>query len=172
MQYNQDIFIIATAILIFIIFFVAHIIFLRINKDREPVYGIITIFLVTGAIGGAFEWFFIFTSPGEKSAVIISLFSYLFIFIAYMLGVFGMMMSSLRLRMLSEIAGRGKTGISEIELLEIYNRDKIIKSRLSRFIQSGDMEYKNRYYYIKKPFSIFELHGLIFTVIKKLYGIK
>ena len=149
-----------TALIRFLLFVVCHVLWFRMGKVKEPVRVLILSFLLVGVLTGWLEW------------GILSWFVYALLVIAYILGIFGMMMASLRVRILSLIVKEGGRGITLPAILKIYNRDKIIKNRLARLVGSRDVYLRNNKYHLQKQFSLFLIHGSIFALLKKLYGFK
>ena len=62
------------------------------------------------------------------------LFTLLFVF-----GIFGVVEASLSLRILSEIAGSGKKGITRRDMMVQYSRQHIVKRRVDRLLFSGEL---------------------------------
>lgn len=89
--------------------------------------------------------------------------------VAYILGIFGMLVSSLRIRLLLEIGKGGKNGITVEEILKSYNKELIIGERLKRLVESGELSYEKGRYSLKRGFSVFLIHQYIFKMVKKIY---
>lgn len=100
---------------------------------------------------------------------LISLMTFNLFVVAYILGVFGMVVSSLRIRILSEIAHRGERGLSIDNLLRHYNKEAIIKERVRRLIQTGDIFCEKGTYRLNNRFSLFLFHKIVFDVLGTLY---
>jgi hypothetical protein len=100
----------------------------------------------------------------------VSFLLYSMLAIIYILGFFGLLESSLRIRILEEIARRGDRGMKREELFRIYNRNVIITKRLERFIETKDIDYRNGFYIMRPRFSYFNIHSYIFESIKHLYS--
>jgi hypothetical protein len=106
---------------------------------------------------------------------VISFVLYGLLALTYILGPFGLIESSLRLKLLDEIAKAGVTGVDRHTLVKIYNVHDIIRKRLDRFLTSKDFVYRNGNYIINNRFSFFIFHTFVFENIKKIYlsgGIK
>ena len=157
-------YILITAIIRFVIFFILHIIWFRIRGNKNPISALILCFFLTALLTSVF-----IESIYQN---LISFLFYLFIFVAYVLGIFGMVLASLRVRILSLIVSKSEMGIDYTGILEIYNRDRIVRNRLLRLKDSGEVKLKKNKYYIKRKFSLYELHGLIFDLMKIIYGFK
>ena len=166
-----DIYIVESALVRFIIFFIFQIFWIRLRKKGEEINSLAVIFLVTGIVSTLIERDVFQFSNHERQMSVISLILYFFIFVFYMLAVLGMAASALRLRLLILIFKNVSRGINYKDILKHYNRDKIVDVRLKRFVKTGEMGIENKKYFLRKPFSIFQLHGFIFRLMSKLYGI-
>jgi hypothetical protein len=100
---------------------------------------------------------------------IISTTLYIFMVAIYVLGPFGLILSSLRIRLLEEVATAGDNGLTEQHLYRVYNINDIIQKRLDRFIKSKDFIYQNGFYIIKNRFSYFLIQAFLFENMKKIY---
>lgn len=173
----MDLQIIILSIVSFLLFLILHvIIFSRIDQSyvlvwivKTCILGTISPFLfallfsIVFPIGGyshQVHFLIVYTS---------SFLLYSLLAIGYILGMFGLLESSLRIKILQEIATAGKRGIQKKEIHRVYNRDVIIVKRLKRFIRSGDISYRNGLYTMRKRFTYFVVHAFIFESMKKLY---
>lgn len=102
------------------------------------------------------------------TAIMLSIMLYWMLVPFYLYG-FGIIESSIRIRILSEIASAGESGISEKALFEKYNKDSIIRKRLERFLASGELKFDGRYYRIKNRFSFYWVLAGYFRLFWKLY---
>lgn len=177
---NMDLQIVFSSLLSFVSFFILHVyIFSRIDHSKVLIWivktcMIGTIFPLLFAL--LFSFFFpVFGNSALLQFVIvfiISILLYSLLSIGYILGVFGLLESSLRIRILEKIARAGKEGISKKDINALFANDAIIAKRLKRFIQSGDIIYKNGLYNMKRRFSYFVVHAFIFESMKKIYSSK
>lgn len=173
----MDLQIINSSIASFFLFLILHIIiFSRIDHSFVLVW-IVKTCLLSSIFPFLFALLFSIVFPiAEYSQTVHFLIVYTSSFllysllaIGYILGMFGLAESSLRIRILEEIAAAGKRGIQKKELYRVYNRDVIIAKRLKRFITSGDIIYRNGLYTMRKRFSYFIVHAFIFESMKKIY---
>ena len=163
----MDIYILITAIFRFFLFLIIQILLFRaINKKNAIKWLIYTLALST-LISLIFEW--VFSPSFNFYNCIISIFISTCMIALYILGFLGMIVSAVRLRLLSEVAYSGDKGISKANLLKIYNKDKIIESRLARLKEDGDLRFKDGYYYIHNRLSPFLFHGIIFRLMRRLF---
>ncbi|OGG12646.1 hypothetical protein A3D77_03965 [Candidatus Gottesmanbacteria bacterium RIFCSPHIGHO2_02_FULL_39_11] len=87
----------------------------------------------------------------------------------YILAVFGVIESSIRIRVLSEIVSYGLKGVSYKNLLKKYNKKIIIDKRLGRFVQSGELIYDENYYKRGSMKTFSYIPAFIFSLYWKLY---
>ena len=88
----------------------------------------------------------------------------------YVICIFGPYETSVRMRLVREIAKGGSQGISELELEARYNPETLVKIRLQRLIGSGDITEVNGMYKVISRRNIFFIFDTIGTLIKKLIG--
>ena len=173
----MDLQIVISSFISFLVFLILHVVvFSRIDHRHVLVWIVRTCML--GAVFPFLLAYIIslfFPIPGImpfSQFFLVSSFSFILyslLSIGYILGVFGLMESSLRIKILEQISRAGKRGIHKKELYKVYNRDVIIGKRLKRFIKAGDVIYNNGMYTIRKRFSYFIVHAFIFESIKKIY---
>ena len=88
----------------------------------------------------------------------------------YVLCVFGPYETSVRMRLVREIAGGGGKGISPEELLLRYNAQTIVDVRLQRLKGSRDIIEKNGLYRVVSSKNFFFIFDAIAGVLKKWIG--
>lgn len=168
----MDVFIVLTAFTAFMVFFLSHLLIFRIIKQEELVKWLIllytAVFLLEG-VGVTFLLFPTFSISLVIMILILSLVLYTLLAFIYVLGILGVVTTSMRIRLLDEIVERGPEGLERGEILKIYNRDRVLKRRLSRLVAGGELIYKDGYYCLNRPFSYFIIHNLIQKVLKRLY---
>jgi|WetSurMetagenome_2_1015567.scaffolds.fasta_scaffold408550_2 hypothetical protein len=173
----MDLRIVTTSILSFIFFLLIQtLIFHKIDK-KEILVWIVKTCLIGGAFPLVFSIIFAFLFPINDysfiSQLLIVFFAsfvlYSFLAVLYILGPFGLIESSLRLKLLSEIANAEEIGLKKQDLYKAYNINAIIQKRLERFVVSKDFIFQNGNYIIKNRFSYFLVHTFLFENMKKLY---
>lgn len=165
----MDFYILETAFFGFLLFLTLHILIYRsIDKIKVVNFLIFTYFL--SSLLYLLIEFFIFYPQGSKVPLFVSFLIYNLMVVAYILGIFGMLVSSLRIRLLLEIGKGGKNGITVEEILKSYNKELIIGERLKRLVESGELSYEKGRYSLKRGFSVFLIHNYIFEFLRKLYG--
>ena len=85
----------------------------------------------------------------------------------YVLCLFGPYETSIRMRLVREIARPGSQGLSLKELLERYNVETMVNLRLARLLGSGDIVCKNGLYQVGRGRNFFFVFDAIAAVIKK-----
>jgi len=95
-----------------------------------------------------------------------SLLSFLLSFV-YILCIFGPYETSVRMRLVCEIASCGKSGITRQELFKRYNSQVMAQLRLRRLIGSGDIIEKDGRYILIKKQNVFFLFDAIAGLLKK-----
>jgi len=162
-----DLYIILIAFLGFILFFFIHIVVFRIIPKKEVIKGLIYSYFFATFLLIFAE--FIFIKHLSLLGFFISFFMYSFFALVYVLGVFGMMDSSLRIRLLTEIAHAGKSGIDSGALHQLYNKEVIISKRLSRLTNAGVINFSNGFYRTSNRITYFTLHAILYSIMRYLF---
>lgn len=143
----------------FAVFFAAHVVVFRNIQERDAVrwFFLLVVLVSTLIIFAGFGWLTIV----------------LFIMLAscYFMGIFGLMATSVRIRILCEIARAGSRGMTMKQLLARYNREAIVTKRLARLVSSGDIVCANGKY--RRPagrMTFFTFPALLLRAMKMLYG--
>src|SRR3989344_5284288 len=74
--------------------------------------------------------------------------------IIYIIGIFGVIESSVRMKLLTLVAEKSTRGLTQAELAKTYNKVVDLTSRLNRLISSGDVQLINGKYYLRKQLSL------------------
>ena len=85
----------------------------------------------------------------------------------YVLCVFGPYETSVRMRLVREIARAASGGISRQELLKRYSAQTIVDLRLRRLMGSGDIVEKDGLYHSRGQRNFFFIFDSIARIIKK-----
>lgn len=152
----QDLVTVMGSIAGFLVFFAAHSVVFRRIAAKDAV-----------------RWFFILVIFTSIVMVLVGLSwvsSMLFIILAccYFMGVFGLMATSVRIRILSEIART--RGVMYKALLVRYNRDVIVRCRLMRLVASGDIVLEKGKYRGGGRVTFFMVPAFVLKLMKVLYG--
>ena len=89
--------------------------------------------------------------------------------VSYILGFFGMMAASLRVRILGEIYKSQERGMDHDEILKKYNKKLIVDERLLRLIGAGEVRKDGDKYILENRFSVFRMHHNLYVLFKKMY---
>lgn len=173
----MDLFIIINSGFTLLVFLVMHVVYLR-GSDPSQVFG--RLFSSFGFAGitpfvlGIIGYFSGMLTGYSFSLIIfssvISWIFYAFLAFLYILVVFGIMESSVRISLLKEIYGDGDKGKTFDLIIRRYNKKTIIEKRLARFLQSGEVVKKSGYYLRGKKFTPYSLPDVIVQLIWKIYG--
>ncbi|MDP1722111.1 MAG: hypothetical protein Q8L37_02785 [Candidatus Gottesmanbacteria bacterium] len=170
----MDIFILAGSVGTFLIFLALHVLVLRQISDRSviPVFWMTYVFVSMAAhvfLG------IVSSMRGMGAVPTLGIVAASFLLSTlltgnYFMGIFGVMESSIRMRVLGEVVRAGRAGVSRRTLLTHYNHMKIVDKRLARFVASGDIERMGEVYVSRKPFTFFLVPALMLHFFWWVYG--
>ena len=103
------------------------------------------------------------------AAVLASVIQGLLCFV-YVLCIFGPYETSVRMRLVREIAASAGNGVSLQELLSRYNPETLVNIRLQRLVGSGDLIEKDGRFRLGRSKNFFFVFDAIAGVIKKWIG--
>ncbi len=152
----------------FLVFFAAHVAVFRKIRARDAVRWFFILVVVVGSILGVIQvWTTHLLSVGSSLTSIM-----LFVILAccYFMGVFGLMATSVRIRILCEIARAGTKGMTMKQLLTRYNHEVIVRQRLARLVSNGDLRNFGGKYHGRRRFTFFVFPALMLRCMKLLYG--
>lgn len=150
----NDVMTVAVSLAGFMIFFAAHVLVFRRIRQQDAV-----------------RWFFILVFIiGFGISMVSWIASILFLLLSccYFMGMFGLMATSVRIRIMSEIARAH--GITYHALLLRYNRDTIVRSRLARLVASGDIVLESGKYRSGGKITFFMAPSFVLKLMKVFYG--
>ncbi len=147
----------------FALFIVVHVALCRVAPHHQAVRTFFVALAVTSTLVVALAW----RAAGWEAAVI-SWLLFTLISCSYFMGIFGLMATSVRIRLLIEIARAGGNGITMNQLLKRYNREVIVRQRLARFVASGDIIVTGGRYRAGGVVTFFALPALILATLKRL----
>lgn len=158
----MDLNLIFAALAAFLLFLFIIAILFRVTRQEAAILdmlwafvgvGVAVAFLFAGSWGMAqYVWW----------ASMYGLFSALFVF-----GIFSLVEASVTLRILTEIA-RVPSGIPMRQLLQRYNRFRIIKRRIARLVYSGELKESGGVFTLGKK-SYFTLREIVFEFLRKIF---
>ncbi len=162
-----DINIFLTAVFSFFVFLGVHFIVFRHIEEKTVLSWLMRIYY----LGALVNLFVSFTMLGFGSIVFVffSFLLYTMLVFCYILGIFGLMESSIRIGLIMKIGQSSTYGMRKQDILKNYNRRIIVAKRLKRFVASGELKYQKGYYLIKKKFSYFIINDFINSFMRKIY---
>lgn len=175
----MDLLIIKTVFGELILYILMQAVIFRIVKPKEVIKWLVYDFLLVSAVILSITGFNIFHKIAFLSSygfteIIFAFFISMLLFglasLIYILRVFGVVAASMRIQLLETIYEAGNKGLPHNKLLKLFNRDKLLKKRLNRFISSGEIKYKNNSYVLNKRFSMASIPFIYFNMIWKLYA--
>lgn len=147
----------------FALFIVLHILSFRFVEAKQVLRFLMIIYLFC-----LFLSFAICMAFNSSQIIIFSFIIYSSLVFIYVIGVFGLVESSIRIRLLDLIAHEGKKGIGRRAILKVYNRRIIVRKRLLRLCSSGELIYEKGCFRKKKNVSFvyipYYLTGIMFYV--------
>lgn len=173
-----DLTIVFSALSAYLLFMMVHIVIFRFINQHRVIRWLVMSYTVGGLICLSISFVTIqITNPQSVNlspTTVLFIASVAFILYSvittgYILVLFGVIESSVRLRLLELIALAGENGIKHSEILYNYNGHTIIKKRLLRMISSGEIIQDNEYYSIGKRFSLFFLPAILAKIMIRLY---
>ena len=166
---NEDMALLLTVFLGALIFMGVHIAVFRKAKNSGSVYWLLNAFVGSWAVALITGLMIIITIFGWNMfyigiyGVLISL-----MVAAYMFGIFTLIDSSIRLKFFFDIA-RHKNGVTRGQLLKDNTAEVILKRRLTRLVDSGEIMKKRSQYSRAKSFSLVIVREGIARVFEHIY---
>ncbi len=161
---DKDIEIFICSILGFVLYIVIQFLTLRFIKAEKIIKGIVNIYLFTGFIQFLAESVWLGVAPAFYSFIL-----YTLLVANYIIGIFGVIESSVRVRILMEINSRGTGGIKEKEINKKYNKKIILEKRLKRMIASGELKLEKGYYRRNGRLTFYNIAEMFYRIIWYLY---
>lgn len=160
----------------FSIFLLVKVVLFRIQAKNKSVYQIYRIFVKSWALGLVLGYFFLtYLISDSLSIGQILLIALLYAVLAtllvavYIFGIFLMVYASMYLEMLYKVAGFGQKGAAAQKLCKSFNKNSIIKKRLQRLIDCGELTYSSGKYRLTKSRSPLLVREKIGIIITKLF---
>ena len=178
---NLDLFVISNAAVSFMIYLAIHFSTFRLINPRAVLKWLMNIFLIGGLfnMGGTAIYCVAATDLLRQNGVVamgiygmVSLAIYGFAAFLYVLCIFGIHESSIRMRLLRELYAARPLALSLDELLSRYNAQTILKKRLERLLASGEINSDGTRYRIQNPSNFFLFKDFIARKILKIVGHK
>lgn len=150
----NDIMTIVAGFVGFAAFFVLHIVVFRNIQQEQAVRWFFLLIFMIGFVITIFSW--------------VSSILFILISCCYFMGIFGLMATSVRIRILSEVAR--SSGITHNALVLRYNRNTIVRSRLARLVASGDIVLESGKYRSGGKLTFFMAPAFVLKLMKVFYG--
>jgi len=161
---DKDIGILIFSILGFVLYVFIQFLIFRFVKSEKVIKGIVDVYLFTGFIQLLSESVMLGVAPAIYSFIL-----YTLLVANYIIGIFGLVESSVRIRILMEINSQGRRGIKEKEINIKYNKKIILEKRLKRMIASGELKLDKGYYQLNKRLSFYNIAEMFYRIIWYLY---
>ena len=164
MNLNLDQWIILTGTVSFINFFILHVVFLRFAASEKVLKWLMNCVWI--ALAGHMAFLFLCLQDSHRLLpalgivaeivwALLSLTIFFLLVFFYVLCIFGPSETSVRFRLIEELASAKDKGMNLKEILSSYNAQEILGLRLKRLQEAGDIAFDNGKYYLKKKQNIF-----------------
>lgn len=157
--------VIKSAVINFVIYLVLQLVIFRFIEKKQVFKWLVAVFFLS-VFYSSLLW--LIFSPFNFFYFISQILSSLMIMI-YVLAVFGVSTTSLRIALLSLIF-QNQDGLNLNGILKKYNRETIIDKRVERFVASGQLFLKDGCFQKSGKFSFFLLPASIFKLMWIIYG--
>lgn len=164
----MDLYILINTIASFILFLIVHVIVFRSIEEKTVIKWLMRVYCLGALINFVAGYFIL--QPYNLIFTLLSLVLYTMLAFCYVLGIFGLMESSIRIGLLTKIAQGKNHGTSQKEILKAYNKNIIVTKRLERFVACQELKYEKGYYHLNKKFSYFLINDFINTLMRKIYA--
>jgi hypothetical protein len=164
-----------------IIFFIAHILVFRSLKKNSIIAVLFAVYLAVAVLHLISAYLYagyfpeIFKGDRVMQYLIypwLSLVLYSLSVFSFILAVFGITVTSLRIQLLSEISKKGSRGMKQSEISGSYSNEKLLDTRIARLVDSGELILKNGRYYPGSHLSYFRIHTSALIYLNVLYNLK
>jgi hypothetical protein len=128
-------------------------------------------FIGLSVVSGLCIWFIFYSFPPEAKGMFILLHMVLFgsLSFSYIIGLFGLPLTSLRIQLLLCIAKHGSSGINIKSLDQTYSKVTMVRQRLYRLETSREIIKEGKYYVLRSKWSYFVLHNMFLMLLLRLY---
>ena len=169
---TQDLNIILLSLLLSLLFLGIHILVIRKQGDSGVFIWLLRVFFLVGLVG-AVILFLVFRHESMPVIFLLegtTIMLYGLIVFSYILGIFGITITSVRIQILSKIVTSGENGMTKSELMKEYNRTTLIHQRLKRLLSSGEIIRKKGTYYLSHSSSPFMIHMKMQELFRRIYN--
>lgn len=167
---SMDFLVLTHSIVGIILFVGVHALVVRFKGDSQMLLWIVAIFIGLAIFLTLSEWQYLSASVETfVPAVIFTVAITGLVDFCYVLALFGIATTSVRMQILMELS-KYKDGMTKRALLLKYNKRHVVGQRVERLISSGELEKKDEEYRMGKSFSYFNLHTQIISLLFSFYG--
>lgn len=155
----------------FFLFVVGLTLAVRIKGQAEILTSMKQLYLSLSLVGSISLLFM----AGDMNIVDMLLFTVLYLVLfwamafSYILGLFGIPLSSVRMQFLLTLASHGRGGADMKKLRKEYSTTSLIGIRLHRLGTSGEIIKKGNQYMLRSRWSYFVLHNVFLLFLIKLF---
>ncbi len=173
-----DIFIIFNAVSYFCIFWFLHLSLFRKIVPEKIILGLVSVYLITGFLGTLLSLLLfmqILNFNGIENMYLLLLtmgiiqFIFSLLVCVYILGIFGVIESSVRIKLLQLVAETKNDGLTKKDIYNRYDKKSILHKRIARMQNSGDLMFKDGKYYLSKRWSPLLIMVYFSNFINRLY---
>lgn len=166
-----DYLLVATSSISLFMFVIGLIICVRTKGQAEILLSMKGLFIGLLVLGCISLWYMVGDMRVSDKVVVIFLYILLFwaMSFSYILGLFGMPLTSTRVQFLLTLMAHGGKGADIQNLTKDYSRDSIIGIRLHRLITSGEIIQKGNKYMLKSRWTYFVLHNEFLLFLIELF---
>lgn len=166
-----DMFLIIISGCSFLLFMIGLILYVRVRGQGEILSAMKHVYLTLCVLGSLSLWFFLRNTPIRDMVIVIAIYIVLFwaMSFSYILGLFGMPLTSVRIQFLLTLFAHGDSGADKETLKKEYSKDTLVNIRLHRLETSGEIVKKGNRYMLRSRWSYFVLHNIFLLFLIKLF---
>lgn len=166
-----DYMVIITSSFSFLIFVISLTLLVRAKGQAEILVSMKKLFLVLLCVSSIIFWVILGNMNGVDKMVLLCVHLVLFwaMSFSYILGLFGIPLTSLRIQFLLTLFAHGASGSDLKTLMKEYSKKSIVRIRLHRLETSGEIIRKGKYYMLRSRWSYFVLHNYFLLLLLNMY---
>lgn len=166
-----DIIVFFTSIVSFLVFVLGLAHLIRTKGHEGILLSIKRLFLIVSLVSSIFLWFIVASKLTSQYLELIFIHLLLFwsLSFAYILGIFGLSLTSLRIQLLLILVSKVNQKMTQASLIRWYSIKDIVKKRLYRLESSGEIVRRGGVYTLRSKWSYFMLHSYVLLFLTWLY---
>lgn len=167
----RDVIIVIVSSISFLLFVIGLIVSVRAKGQAEILTSMKKLYLVLSMVGSIFIWLIFRDTNIVDTILFIVLYLVLFwaMSFSYILGLFGIPLTSVRMQFLLTLAAHGDRGADIQVMRKAYSKESILAIRLHRLETSGEIIRKGNYYALRSRWSYFVIHNIFLLFLIKLF---